>query len=140
MVVAYFGWREIDRSRNGFDEVAWRGEKFKLNQKYIDWEDYKSSSHQLQAGEIPRVESILVGTRVPDTFKSHDSLIRDMPELRFPGYGMLYDGSRRAPDGAQLVLSEYEIPETGKRRRLVYRGQSDGSYRLVSDDVVAPKP
>lgn len=135
IVVAYIGWREIERSRSGFDEIEWRGQKFKLSQKYIDWEDYRSSSHQLHAGEVPRVEAILVETRVPETFKSHEALIRDMPELRFPGYGMLYDGSGKTSEGAQLVMSEYEIPETGKRRQLVYRAQSDGSFRLVSDTV-----
>ena len=140
LMVGYFAFREIDRSRNGFDEIEWQGQTFKLNQKYIDWEDYKKSSHQLRASEAPRVESILVAIRIPDAFKSRDSLINDVPKLRFPGYGVLHDGTRTAPDGAELELSEYEIPETGKYRRIVYRHESDGSYRLISDNVVGPKP
>lgn len=38
-------WRERTRMGRGkFDEFEWRGEKFKLKQKYLDYEEYKSDN------------------------------------------------------------------------------------------------
>ena len=40
----------------GFDEVEWRGEKFKLKQKYLDYEAYQEDRDPLATNEAARVE------------------------------------------------------------------------------------
>jgi len=56
MVAWQFLVKPVLRNVRGFDEVEWRGEKFKLKQKYLDYEEYKSDSDQLAPGEVERVK------------------------------------------------------------------------------------
>ena len=128
------------RNMNGFDEVEWRGEKFKLKQKYLDYEEYKSDSDQLAPSEIERVKQFMLAIKVPATAGSDKELIRALAQMRFPGFGSSYAGSVKDERGNRYVLNEYEIPQKQEQRTLLYRVAPDGACRLVLDCVSIDHP
>jgi hypothetical protein len=123
------------RQVKGFDEVQWRGQKFKLKQKHLDYEEYKSSTDQLATNEIERVKQVMLAISVPKSAKSDQDLIRALRQMRFPGFASSYAGSVKDEHGTRYIVDEYEIPQKGEQRTLVYRVDTDGTCNLVLDGV-----
>jgi hypothetical protein len=81
------------RQIKGFDEVEWRGEKFRLKQKYLDYEEYKIGSDQLASTEVERVKGFMLAITVPKVANSEEDLRRSLRQMRFPGFGSSYAGA-----------------------------------------------
>ena len=123
------------RQVKGFDEVQWRGEKFKLKQKYLDYEEYKNDTDQLATNEIEHAKQVMLAISVPKSAKSDHDLIHSLREMRFPGSGSSYAGNVKDERGTRYIVDEYEIPQKGEQRTLVYRLGSNGTCNLVLDGV-----
>jgi hypothetical protein len=136
VIVAWqFVIKRVLRNVKGFDEVEWRGEKFKLKQKYLDYEDYKDDSDQLAPGEIERVKQFMLGIRVPKVARSEVDLRQSLRQMRFPGYGSSSGVIIKDEHGNRYILNEYEIPQKQEQRTLLYRVETDGTCRLVIDGI-----
>ncbi|MEW6159665.1 MAG: hypothetical protein AB1813_19725 [Verrucomicrobiota bacterium] len=135
IVVWQFVMRPALRNTMGFDEIEWRGEKFKLKQKYLDYEEYKSDIDQLAANEVERVKRFMLALRVPLSTRSEADLRQSLRQMRFPGFGSSSAGAVKDEHGDRYILNEYEIPQKHERRTLLYRVEPDGSCRLVVDGV-----
>src|ERR1051326_3128112 len=68
----------------GFDEITWRGEKFKLKRRYFDYEQYKEDSDQLAPTEVERLKQFMLSINVPKTANSETDLRHSLAEMRFP--------------------------------------------------------
>ena len=83
---------------------------------------------------------IMLAIPFPRKAASVNALIWSEPrEVRFPGYGS-HDGPVLDREGRRYILSEYEIPETGKLRSLLYRINQDSTCDLVMDIVAVDHP
>jgi hypothetical protein len=122
------------RNVKGFDEVEWRGEKFKLKQKYLDYEEYKSDSDQLAPGEVERVKQFMLAISVPKSVSSEKELRRSLRQMRFPGFGSSYGGASDE-HGNNYILFEYEIPQKQEQRTLLYRVDKEGTCHRVVDGI-----
>ena len=131
----YFLIKPALRQVKGFDEVRWRGQKFKLKQKYLDYEDYKNGTDQLDTNEIERVKQVMLAISVPKSAKSDHELIRSLRQMRFPGFGSSYAGNVKDEHGTRYIVNDYEFPQKGEQRTLVYKVDSDGTCNLVLDGV-----
>ena len=136
MIVAWqFLVKPALRHIKGFDEIQWRGEKFKLKQKYLDYEEYKDGSDQLAVSEVERVKQAMLAVSVPKSAGSEEELRRSLRQMRFPGFGSSYAGSVKDEHGNRYILFEYEIPQKQEQRTLLYRVDSDGICQRVVDGV-----
>jgi len=127
--------KPVKRAIFGFEEVQWMGETFKLKQKYLDYEEYSKASDQLAVQETERAKRSMLAAKVPVNAKSHRDLTWDLREMRFPGYGSIYNGAVKDESGNRFVLFEYELPQLHQQRALLYRIQNDGSHKLVVDGI-----
>jgi hypothetical protein len=127
--------KPVLRNMKGFDEVEWRGEKFKLKQKYLDYEDYKDDGDQLASSEVERVKQFMLAISVPKVAPSETDLRQSLRQMRFPGFGSSYAGVVRDEHGNRYILNEHEIPQKHEQRTLLYRVEKDGTCRLVVDGV-----
>jgi hypothetical protein len=123
------------RHIKGRDEVQWRGEKFKLKRKYLDYEEYKSGSDQLADSEVERLKKVMLAISVPKSAKSDEELIRSLRQMSFPGFGSSYYGNVKDEHGNRYVLFEYEIPQKQEHRTLLYRVEGDGTCQRVVDGI-----
>jgi len=136
VIVAWqFLIKPVLRNMKGFDEVEWRGEKFKLKQKYLNYEEYKDDSDQLATNEVERVKQFMLAISVPKVAPSETDLRQSLRQMRFPGFGSSYAGSVKDEHGNRYILNEYEIPQKHEQRTLLYRVEQDGSCRLAVDGV-----
>ena len=135
LVAWQFCIKPILRNMTGFDEIEWRGQKFKLKQKYLNYEEYKSDSNQLAPGESDRVKQFMLAITVPKTANSEVELRQSLKQMRFPGWGSSYAGALKDEHGNCFILNEYEIPQKQEQRTLLYRVEKDGTCRLVVDGV-----
>jgi hypothetical protein len=136
VVVAWlFLIKPVLRNMKGFDEVEWRGQKFKLKEKYLDYDDYKSDSDQLAPSEVERVKQFMLAIRVPKVVSSEEDLIHSLRQMKFPGFGSSSAGAVKDEQGNRYILNEYEIPQKKEQRTLLYRVESDSTCRLVIDGV-----
>jgi hypothetical protein len=136
VIVAWlFIVRPVLRNMNGFDEVEWRGQKFKLKQKYLDYEEYKGDSDQLAPSEVERVKQFMLAISVPKVTTSEEDLRRSLRQMRFPGFGSSSGGAVKDEHGSRYILNEYEIPQKQEQRTLLYRVEKDGTCRAVIDGV-----
>ena len=136
MVLAWqFLYKPVAGRIVGFNEITWRGEKFKLKRRYFDYEQYKSDIDQLAPAEIERLKHFMLSINVPKTADSETDLRHSLAEMRFPGFGSSYAGSIRDEQGRRYILNEYELPETQEQRTLLYRADADGTCHLVLDGV-----
>lgn len=136
IIVAWqFLIKPVLRNMKGFDEVEWRGEKFKLKHKYLDYEEYKDDSEQLDPGEVERLKHFMLAISVPKVASSETDLRQSLRQMRFPGFGSSYAGAVKDEHGNRYILNEYEIPHKGEQRTLLYRVENDGACRLVLDGV-----
>lgn len=138
-IVVIFAWlfviKPVLRNVRGFDEVEWRGKKFKLKQKYLDYEEYKRDSNQLAPSEIERVKQFMLTMSVPKIAPSETDLRQSLRQMRFPGFGSSYAGAIKDEHGIRYILNAYEIPQKQEQRTLLYRVDQDGSCRLAFDGV-----
>lgn len=119
----------------GFNTIMWQGETFALRRRYASWETYKKGQHQLAKREIARVRQKMTAITVPAHFKNHSALAHGLVDLRFPGYGCSCNGQVRDAAGGCYQLEEFDVPETGEVRALLYRKNDDLSFTLVLDQV-----
>jgi len=141
VIVAWqFLIKPVLRQTNGFDEIEWRGEKFKLKHKYLDYEEYKNDIDPLAPGEVERVKRFMLAIGVPNVAPSETDLRQSLRQMGFPGYGSRYDGAVKDEHGSRYILNEYEIPQTQKQRTLLYRVEPDGRCRRVVDGVSVDHP
>lgn len=134
-IVALLLLNGIARKVMGFDEIVWRGEKFKLKQKYPDYEAYKDDINQLATNEVEHVKRVMLSINVPKTTPSEKALRQSLREMRFPGFGSVAGGNIRDESGNVYHLFEYEIPQTQQQRTLLYRVEKDGSCVRVVDGI-----
>jgi hypothetical protein len=123
------------RQIKGFDEVQWRGQKFKLKRKYLDYEEYKSDTDQLATNEIARVKEAMLAISVPKSARTDQELIDSLRQMSFPGFGSSYAGDVKDEHGTRYIVDEYEIPQKGEQRTLVYKVDGNGACNLVLDGV-----
>lgn len=132
--------KPVLRTVRGFDEIVWRGEKFKLKQKYLDYEEYKSDSDQLAPGEVERLKKFMLAIAIPKVANSDVDLIHSLRQMRFPGYGSRYAGNVKDEQDNRYIMEEYELPQTQQQRTVLYRVEKDGTCRLVVDGVSVDHP
>ena len=138
VIVAWqFLIKPVLRNMKGFDEVEWRGQKFKLKQRYLDYEEYKDDSDQLASSEVERVKQFMLAISVLKVASSETDLRQSLRQMRFPGFGSSSGGTIKDDDGHRYILNEYEIPQKKEQRTLLYRVEEDGTCRLVVDGVSA---
>lgn len=136
LIVAWqFLVKPVLRQVKGFDEVLWRGQKFKLKQKYLDYEEYKGGADQLATNEIEHVKQFMLAISVPKVASSEEDLRRSLRQMRFPGFGSSYVGALKDEHGNRYILNEYEIPQKHEQRTLLYRVDKDGTCHRVVDGV-----
>ena len=119
-----------------FDQIEWHGEQFNLVRTFYNEDDYKAAASKLHPSETQRVRKMLLATPVPTHAGSAEELIvtTSAARISFPGYGESADGSLKDETGRTYRLEEFEIPETGTQRTLLYRENADQSYDLVLDE------
>src|ERR1041384_558186 len=130
-----FVLKPILRQVKGFDEVEWRGEKFKLKTKYLDYEEYKSDTDPIAPGEIDRLKKFMMSIAVPRTASSQQELRQGLRQMRFPGFGSTGGGEVKDEHGSRYLVFEYEIPQKQEQRTLLYRLKTNGTCELVIDGV-----
>jgi hypothetical protein len=135
LVAWQFIMKPVLRTMKGFDEVEWRGEKFKLKRKYLDYEEYKSDNDQIAPGEVDRLKTFMLAISVPKLASSEMGLRQSLRQMRFPGFGSSSGGMIKDEHGNRYILNEYEIPQKQQQRTLLYRVEKDGTCRLVVDGV-----
>ena len=136
IIVAWqFLIKPVLRNMKGFDEVEWRGQKFKLKHKYLDYEEYKDDSDQLASSEVERVKEFMLAISVPKVAPSETDLRQSLRQMRFPGFGSSYAGAVKDEHDNRYILNEYEIPQKQEQRTLLYRVEKDATCRLVVDGV-----
>ena len=136
VIVAWqFLFKPVLRNVKGFDEVEWRGQKFKLKQKYLDYEEYKDDRDQLALSEVERVKQLMLAISVPKAAPSETDLRQSLRQMRFPGFGSSSGGMIEDEYGNRYILNEYEIPQKQEQRTLLYRVEKDGACHLVVDGV-----
>lgn len=118
-----------------FSSITWQGETFGLRRSYASWETYKKGRHQLLKRELPRVRQKMAAIAVPAHFKNHATLIRGLMGLQFPGYGCSFNGQVKDAEGGAYELAEFDVPDAGEVRALLYRKNDDGSFALVMDRI-----
>lgn len=136
-VLFFVAWQLVKsylRQDEGFDEIEYQGEHFALSQKYDDYEDYKKSDDQLSTHEVQRVKNIMLSIPAPKDLGSWEELNRLHSDIRFPGYGSSHQGVKDE-QGLIYDLSEFEIPQTGQQRSLLYRIDKDGTCHCVVDGL-----
>jgi hypothetical protein len=118
------------------DSINYQGQPIKLSKSYNDYDDYKNDPNNLPPGEAGKVQGLVQSAPIAKQFSDRQQMTRAVFELKFPGYGLGCYGEKPQPDGSVLELFGVEIPKSGDRRFLVFRG-SGGSYILVDDFVYA---
>jgi hypothetical protein len=116
------------------DEIDYLGESIPLSKVYDDYDDYKDDPDNLPPESVARVEKLLTGAKLAESYKSRAELVHAVTELQFPGYGLMQLGERPMPDGSRLAAYAIEIPKAGKERFVVYRGRGD-EYVLEDDFI-----
>jgi hypothetical protein len=121
-------------NRPSSDQIEFRGQMFKMKRAYATYEDYKDDPDNLAPGEAARAAQAVRTAAVPKQFDDRKTLIHEMFELKFPGYGLAAFGEAKQADGSVLSAHAIELPQSGNSRILVYRGVG-GHYVLIDDFV-----
>jgi hypothetical protein len=124
---------------NGSDEMDYRGEKIRLAEKYVDYDDYKNDPANLAASEIPRVERMMTDVQIGPDFANWHDAADQLNKIKFPGYGM---GSRSNVVGAgrEFFVEVIEIPQVAKERYFVLEKLAGGAFHLADDFVTPHRP
>jgi hypothetical protein len=116
------------------DTMEYRGQQFKLNKAYNDFDDYKNDPNNLNTNELDRIERIMTTAEAPPTFKDAKAFFEFVGfQLVFPGYGNTSMGAQ-TDDGSHLLVEAVEIPQRDKDRVLVAR-ETGGELKLVDDFI-----
>jgi hypothetical protein len=121
----------------GSDEMDYRGEKIRLANKYVDYDDYKNDPGNIAPSEIARVERIMTEARIGPDFADWKAFVDQAFTIKFPGYGM-GSGPKDAATGREFIVEVIEIPQAAKDRYFVLEKMAGGALRLV-DDFVRPR-
>ncbi len=70
------------------DSLEYRGEQFKLTKSYSDYHDYKDDPDHINPSENIRVERAVTRAKVSAGALTRVEMVREVFDLRFPGYGM----------------------------------------------------
>jgi hypothetical protein len=133
VVVLWFAYVNVF----GSDEIEYRGTKIKLTRKYVDYDAYKNDEDNIAAFELPRIERMIVETRISATFKDWAAFVQEVFELKVPGYGF-GGGPMVKAKGRKLIVSSVEIPTRpwgGKHRYFVLEELPDKSLKVIDDFV-----
>jgi hypothetical protein len=119
-------------------DIEYQGEKIKLTKYYLSFEDYKDDPDNIDPSENARVERLVTQAPIGHHFSDRREMVSAIFEVKFPGYGLSFAGSKAQPIGNAhaLELSSVEIPRADEERYLVFEEQN-GAYTLI-DDFVAP--
>ncbi len=118
------------------NEIDYRGEKIKLTKAYADYHDYKNDPANIHPSETERVQRLVLGAPIAQTFSSRLEAAKAIGQIAFPGYGSGGFVEQSQADGSVLMGFSVEIPRAGKERYFVFQGR-DGVYTLI-DDFVHP--
>jgi hypothetical protein len=121
------------------DTIDYQGQSIKLKKAYGDYEDYKSDPDPIAAEEIARVQQLVKFAPVAAHFADHESVVRAMFDIKFPGYSVGSYATTLQADGSTLELWGVEVPKADSMRFLLFRGRS-GVYELADDFVQADGP
>jgi len=135
IIAVVFLWA-LQRRMSRFDKMEYRGETFKLSKTYTDYDDYKNDPENLDPSEIARVQKLVREPPIQSRYTDLRSLIHDVFEIVFPGYGE-GSGSWKQADGTTLLLETIEIPRADADRCLLFR-EKNHVYELV-EDFVSPE-
>jgi hypothetical protein len=120
-----------------YGPVLYRGEKFRLSKKYVDYDDYKNDTGNVAPSEIPRIERMMTEARIGPDFADWKAFVDQAFKIKFPGYGM-GPGPKVAAGGREFIVEVIEIPQVAKDRYFVLEKMRGGALRLV-DDFVTPR-
>jgi hypothetical protein len=138
--VAALWWAYVQVA--GVDEVEYRGAKFKLTKKFVDYDAYKNDPNNLAESELPRIEKLMVEATIAREFKDWPAFVRAAFPLAFPGYGFGGGPEVRA-NGREFLVSSVEIPTRpamDKNRYFVLEKLAGGNLKLVDDFVSSGFP
>ena len=118
------------------NEIDYRGEKIKLTKAYADYAAYKNDPENIAPSETERVQRLVLGAPIAQTFRSRLEASKAIGQIAFPGYGSGGFVEQSQADGTVLMGFSVEIPRASQNRYFVFHGR-DGVYTLV-DDFVHP--
>jgi hypothetical protein len=121
----------------GSDEIEYRGQMIKLTRKYVDYDAYKNDTDNILETELPKLERLIVETKVSSSFRDWSEFTKEAFELKVPGYGFGGGPSVVSPE-REMLVSSVEIPTRPPAERFrffVLEKLTDGSLRLVDDFI-----
>jgi hypothetical protein len=126
------GWEGLRRLIPSW--VDYRGEKIKLTKFYLDYDDYKNDSDNIDPSETARVQRMVSEAPIAHSFASRKAAVDAVFEVHFPGYAVGgFGDSIQQGEGALNGIS-IEIPRADKDRYFIFRNVH-GSYVLVDDFI-----
>lgn len=125
IVIIWYAQMEIRARLNGFDDIEWQGETFKLKKKYLDYEQYKKSNNPLAKEETERVKEIMLKRGFSTKYSNYRELVDDFMGFNFPGYGYSSNGTLRDENNSWFVEKCYEIPNTSEARCIIYKAENN---------------
>jgi hypothetical protein len=133
VVLLMLGIIGCERRSNAID---YRGERIRLTRAYADYDDYKNDPENIDPSETERVQRLVLGAPIAQTFASRLEAAKAISHIAFPGYGSSGFVEQSQANGSVLMGFSVEVPRASKDRYFVFQGQ-DGVYTLV-DDFVHP--
>jgi hypothetical protein len=130
-------WTDVERY--GSDEIPYRGEAIRLSKKYVEYDDYKNDPNNLALSEIPRVERMMTETRIGPDFADWKDFVKQVFQIKFPGYG-LGPGPKVVAADREFMVEVIEIPQVAKDRYFVLEKIAGGALRLIDDFVISNDP
>ena len=118
------------------NEIDYRGERIKLSKVYASYDEYKNDPGNIDPSETERVQRLVLGAPIAQTFASRLEAAKAISHIAFPGYGSSGFVEQSQANGSVLMGFSVEVPRASKDRYFVFQGQ-DGVYTLV-DDFVHP--
>ena len=114
--------------------IEYRGQEIKLSRYYLDYEEYKDDPDNIDPSETSRVQHLVAGAPIANTFETRKAMFDAAFSIKFPGYGFGGFG-----DGGNSPLTGFsiEIPRADKFRYITFQ-RADGKYVLV-DEFTAPE-
>lgn len=123
----------------GSEEIEYRGQHFKLSNKYLDYESFINDRNNLDRSELPRIEKMMSEANIDSEFPDWSAFVGEMFQIKFPGYGGGPGPKVESAEG-QFLVETIEIPQVGKSRYFVLEQLDKGNLVLVDDFVASDKP
>jgi hypothetical protein len=115
--------------------IEYRGQKIKLTKFYLDYDDYKNDSDNIDPSETERVQRLVSEAPIGRSFASRKDAASAVFEVKFPGYGAGGFGAMQQ-DNKSLNGFVVEIPRANQSRYFIFRNER-GRYTLVDDFLLA---